>query len=173
MKLTELTETSNFGYQAFLLKGLEIHRHCFRISPADEVNESFPTYGMQDSFTLGVLTDSHELAGVVSFQREGITRIKLRHKGLLFRMYVDQEYGGLGLGRMLLEETIRRARCLPNLEQINLTVIASNNLAKRQYEKVGFRTFAFEKNAIKDEDTYYDEEQMVLFLNEPGTFRLH
>ena len=164
MRLVELTATENHDYQSFMMKGLQKHRDCFRISPADQANEAFPTNGMSDSFTLGLLTDSDELAGVVSFQREGKTREKIRHKGLLFRMYVADEYSGQGLGRLLLEETIRRARLLPSMEQINLTVIATNNAAKRQYEKLGFRPFALEKNAIKDGDTYYDEEQMVLFL---------
>lgn len=52
------------------------------------------------------------------------------------------------------------------MEQINLTVIATNTVAKRQYEKLGFHSFALEKNAIKDNGVYYDEEQMVLFLTQ-------
>ncbi len=164
MRLIEVTSTENCGYQDFMMNGLQKHRDCFRISPADQANEEFPTSNMPDSFTLGFITDSDELAGVVSFQREGQRREKISHKGLLFRMYVAQTYSGQGLGRKLLEEVIRRAQLLPNLEQINLTVIATNNGAKRQYEKLGFRTFALEKNAIKDGDMYYNEEQMVLFL---------
>lgn len=166
MRLIELTTTDNFGYDAFFTQGLRKHGDCFRISPTDQASEPFPTSGQDDSFTLGLLTDTDELAGVVSFGREGQTREKIRHKGLLFRMYVAAEHSGQGYGKILLDEIIRRARLLPNLEQINLTVIATNTVAKRQYEKVGFRQFAFEKNAIKKGDTYYDEEQMVLFLNE-------
>jgi len=149
----------------FFLRGLEQHQDCFRSSAKDHLNEAFPTIDTPDSFTLGLLTDYGELTGVVSFQREGVTREKLRHKGLLFRLYVAAEHTGQGLGRILLEETIRRARLLPNMEQINLTLLATNSLAKRQYEKLGFHSFSLEKNAIKDIDTYYDEEQMVLFLN--------
>ncbi|MFD2574217.1 GNAT family N-acetyltransferase [Spirosoma soli] len=166
MNLVELTAEQSFNYHQFMLNGLQKHRNCFRISAADQVNEPFPTRATPDSFTLGILTNTNELAGVVSFQREGQTREKIRHKGLLFRMYVASEYGGQGLGRLLLEETIRRARLLPAMEQINLTVITTNTVAKRQYEKVGFRSFALERNAIKDGDTYYDEEQMALFLND-------
>lgn len=79
-------------------------------------------------------------------------------------MYVAEQYSGQGLGRILLTETIRRVQLVPGVEQINLTVMANNSCAKRQYEKVGFRSFSLEKNAIKHGDTYYDEEQMVLFL---------
>lgn len=83
-------------------------------------------------------------------------------------MYVAEEYGRQHLGRRLLEETIRRVRLLPDIEQINLTVIATNQRARHLYEKVGFRSFAYEKNALKDGNTYYDEEQMVLFLRSTG-----
>ena len=166
MKLIELTATENFGYQEFLLKGITNYQDCFRSQPSDHENEPFPTSGAPDSFTLGLITSANQLAGIVSFQREGKNRAKMKHKGLLFRMYVAEEYTGQGLGRILLEETIRRVRLLPDLEQINLTVLANNSRAKRQYEKLGFRSFSFEKNAIKDGDTYYDEEHMGLFLTE-------
>ncbi len=165
MKLTELTEVSDFGYKLFFMNGLHQHGAYFRITPDDERSEAFPTKSTPDSFTLGLLTDSDELTGIVSFQRDGQNRRKMQHKGLLFRMYVAAGHSGQGLGRWLLEETIRRVREQTNIEQINLTVAATNITAKRQYEKIGFRSFALERNALKVGDTYYDEEQMVLFLN--------
>lgn len=165
MNIVALTEASNYGYKDFFRTGLRQHADCFRISPDDEAHEPFPTKATPDSFTLGALTEINELMGVVSFQREGSTREKLRHKGLLFRMYVAAQYGGKGIGGKLVEETIRRAQANPDIEQINLTVIATNYAAKKLYEKFGFRTFSVEKNAIKYGELYYTEEQMVLFLN--------
>ncbi|TAE30864.1 MAG: GNAT family N-acetyltransferase [Cytophagales bacterium] len=165
MKLIELTSNDHDRYKAFFMNGLHTHRDCFRISPDDEQTEPFPTKGTADSFTLGLLTDAGELAGVVSFSREGQTRQKLRHKGLLFRMYVAASFAGQGLGQQLLEETIRRVQTQTDIEQIVLTVVSTNHSAKRLYEKMGFRSFSLEPNAIKDGDTYHDEEQMVLFLN--------
>lgn len=164
MTLVELRATENYGYQAFRMNGFHRHQDCFRSKPADQANAPFPTMGTPDNFTLGFLTATNELAGVVSFEREGQTRQKLRHKGLVFGMYVAEEYSGHRLGRFLLEETIRRVRLLSDIEQINLTVFATNLRARGLYEKLGFCSFAYEKNAIKDGDAYYDEEQMVLFL---------
>lgn len=165
MTIIELTNEHPHDYNAFFMGGLHAHRSCFRISPGDEAREPFPTTGTANSFTLGLLTEAGTLAGVVSFQREGQTREKLRHKGLLFRMYVSAEHGGKGFGRQLLNDLIRRVREQTDVEQINLTVAAMNESAKRLYEKAGFRSFARELNALKDGDSYYDEEQMVLFLN--------
>lgn len=165
MSLIELTNEHPHDYNAFFTSGLHAHRNCFRISPDDEAREPFPTTGTPNSFTLGLLTDAGTLAGVVSFQREGQTREKLRHKGLLFRMYVSAEHGGKGFGRQLLDAVVRRVREQTDVEQINLTVIATNESAKRLYEKAGFCSFARERNALKDGDVYHDEEQMVLFLS--------
>lgn len=165
MNIIELTGEHPHGYKAFFTSGLRAHRNCFRITPDDEAREPFPTTGTAGSFTLGLLTDAGTLAGVVSFQRDGQTREKLRHKGVLFRMYVSAEHGGRGFGRRLLDEIIRRVREQTDVEQINLTVVATNLQARRLYEKVGFRSFARELNAHKDGDLYYDEDQMVLFLN--------
>jgi hypothetical protein len=86
MRLVDLTAEKDYGYSDFILAGLTTYRTHFRISPNDQLQEPFPTQGLPDSFTLGLLTDADELAGVVSFQREGQTREKIRHKGLLFRM---------------------------------------------------------------------------------------
>ena len=166
MKIIELTQAEAASYKTFFLCGLTEHADCFRISPRDEVHEPFPTRGQPDSFTLAATSDSGQWMGVVSFQREGLTREKLRHKGLLFRMYVSQEHGGKGVGQYLVQEVIARAEQLSDLEQINLTVIASNQRAKSLYSRLGFVTFSVEKNAIKFENQYLDEEQMVLRLKD-------
>ena len=51
-----------------------------------------------------------------------------------------------------------------DIEQINLTVIPTNNYAKSLYEKFGFEAFASEKKAVKWNGKYFDEDQMKLFL---------
>lgn len=88
----------------------------------------------------------------------------MRHKGLLFRMLVASEAAGPGLGRRLIQAVVARARGQVGLEQINLTVAASNERARQLYESEGFRTFAPEKRALKIGDAYYDEEQRARLL---------
>lgn len=163
-KIIELTLENDWNYKNFFSEGLTQHADFFRISIGDELNEAFPTQNKPDSFTLGVISEQNELLGVVSFQREGSNREKLRHKGLLFRMYVKAEAAGRGIGRALVQEVINRAKKLPDIEQINLTVIANNLRAKSLYASLGFQSFALEIKAIKYQNQYFDEEQMVLFL---------
>ncbi|QNF35095.1 GNAT family N-acetyltransferase [Adhaeribacter swui] len=163
MRLVELTSQKPLNYKNFFLQGLRDHPDCFRTSPADDLWTYFPTEGSSESFTLAVITSTEELMGVVSMERE--TSANMRHKALLYRMYVGLPYAGQGIGKILIQNTIAKARRLPGLEQIYLTVIASNVKAKKLYQSFGFEVFSHEKNALKTPaGVYYHEEQMVLFL---------
>ncbi len=164
MNIVELTAKDITQYKQFITQGLMENENAFRISPADELNEGFPTQDNPYSFTLGAVTEAGELMGIVSFKREVENRIRLQHKGLLFRMYVSDQYSGRGIAKALIGEVIKRAMHLPNIEQINLTVITSNERAKGLYQKFGFQTFGVERNAVKTNGGYLDEDLMVLSL---------
>lgn len=168
MQIEEIYAKDSAAYKEFFLKGLVEDEANFRVSPDDEKDAPFPTRGTPDSFTLGAY-ENQTLAGIVSFQREGRDREKLRHKGLLFRMYVHPQFRGKGVGRALIGALLQRVEMLGDVEQINLTVVASNPVAKKLYEQFGFVSFAEEKNALKWKGRYYTEEQMVLFLKNVTT----
>ncbi|WP_127534741.1 GNAT family N-acetyltransferase [Paenibacillus kobensis] len=112
-------------------------------------------------FTLGAF-ELHELVGMVTFVRE--SHPKTMHKGNLLAMYVSPEYRGHGIGKALVQELVSRAAQLDGLEQINLTVIANNDAAKRLYASVGFEVYGTERNAMKEGGQYWDDEFMVLRL---------
>ncbi|WP_164849978.1 GNAT family N-acetyltransferase [Mucilaginibacter limnophilus] len=161
--IKEITAEQANEYKTFFNQALTNDENNFRLSPNDDRDALFPTHGLDDSFTLGIYVNDI-LAGVGSFEREGATREKLRHKGLLFRMYVSSEYRGKGLAKKLISEIIHRAIKLGNIEQINLTVIANNMKAIKLYEQFGFRTFSSEERAIKWKGQYFTENQMALKL---------
>jgi cyclohexyl-isocyanide hydratase len=162
--ITEIFSDQLATYKKFLSVGLVEDADSFRLSANDDLHTPFPTKDKPDSFTLGAYCDG-QLAGVVSFARDGADREKLRHKGLLFRMYIAKEYRGKGVGRQLIEALLERVKSLASLEQINLTVVTNNDRAKALYEKFGFKTFSIEVNAIKWQGKYHTEETMVLMLN--------
>ncbi len=162
--IRELAPDDATAYRALMAHALQAHADSFRISLLDGGEPLIPFSNKKpDAFTLGAWLGGN-LVGTVSFEREA--REKFRHKGLLYRMYVHAEASGLGIGKMLIRETVRKAREIAGLEQINLTVISSNARAKRLYASQGFAAFALEKNALKMGDAYFDEEQMSLFLRE-------
>lgn len=113
-----------------------------------------------DGFTLGAFEG--ELVGVSTLRRKDGT--KELHKADLVGVYVAPEWRGRGVGRSLLAETIARARLLPDLEQVHLTVVTANEGALALYHGLGFESYGIEPRALKEGDRYYDEELMVLRL---------
>ncbi|MDQ0058074.1 GNAT family N-acetyltransferase [Paenibacillus harenae] len=95
----------------------------------------------------------------IGFVREH--KKKLNHKGTIWGTYVAQEFRGQGIGRKLLEETLLRASKLDGLSQVNLGVITNNAAAKSLYESCGFRSYGVEKNAMKYDGKYLDENLMT------------
>ncbi len=163
LEILEIKSGQIKNYKDFLLAGLLNDEENFRITPTDDLTAAFPTTDKTDSFTLGAYINN-QLAGIVSFSRDGIDREKLRHKGVLFRMYVLNSFRGKGVAKTLIGELVNRAKQIGDIEQINLTVIAGNASAKTLYEKFGFVTFGTEQNAIKWKGKYFAEDQMVLKL---------
>lgn len=163
LQIQEITSAQTDDYKNFLNVGLLHDEENFRITPDDDINAPFPTKDKEDSFTLGAYIGD-VLAGVVSFERDGAARQKLRHKGILFRMYVAKEYRGRGIAHKLIEQLLLRVREINDIEQVNLTVISHNANAKSLYEKFGFTTFGSEQYAIKWKGKYFTEDQMALKL---------
>lgn len=163
-KIQELLSFQGPEYKHFLHRGLLEDEENFRITPEDDKHSSFPTGDKEDSFTLGAYVEA-TLAGVVSFMRDGADRQKLRHKGILFRMYVSMDFRGQGIGKKLIAALLERVKAIGDIEQVNLTVASDNKPAKAMYEKFGFETFGSEKNAIRWKGKYFTEEQMVLRMS--------
>lgn len=163
MEIKRLTNLYKTEYQNLILQGVAAHPESFRIS-IEDVKGSEPPFAVEQAadFTLGAFDANETLVGAVSFERE--RREKLRHKGLIYRMYVASTEAGKGVGRKLLRSAIELALQIEGLEQINLTVVATNECAKRLYESEGFISFSHETQAIKTGAEYFDEETMVLRL---------
>ena len=121
----------------------------------------------QDHFTLGAFAAPvgdapPELIGAVVCEREA--RRKVRHQASLLGMVVAPHARGRGVGRALLAAFDNLARQLPGLEQIVLSVTASNLAAVRLYEQAGFQRYGLLAKALKIGDTYYDKALMARTL---------
>ncbi|BDI34419.1 N-acetyltransferase [Capsulimonas corticalis] len=163
-RIRRLTSDDFDAYQSALLRSVADQPECFRITEEDITGSPSPFDDeTEDDFTLGAFREDDALIGAVSLRRE--RQVKLRHKALLFRMFVAQEAAGRGVGRALIREAIRQARLRPGLERINLTVIASNERAKALYTSEGFVRFSMEKQAVRSGKIDLDEEMMALELH--------
>ena len=151
------------AYYELLTKAITDEPQFFRVATIDIVGEVFPTKDTLENFTLGAFSEDGELLGTVGFRRELF--VKLKHKGLIFRMYVSEKAKGQGLGRKLLKACMDRAMQDKTLKQIYLTVVATNHRAKNLYLSEGFETFAVERNSIQmAENEFVDEDSMIKYL---------
>ncbi|QSO52047.1 GNAT family N-acetyltransferase [Alicyclobacillus curvatus] len=165
MNLRVLDEPDARLYQQLRLSALSMNPDVFGSTYEREVKFSLETVRERmkptnDRFVLGAFDDSGSLVGIVTFMRE--SGLKTAHKGNVFGMYVAPEMRGHGLGKSLMLELIKKARECDGLEQINLAVVSENEFAKRLYNSVGFQVYGVERNALKFNGHYFDEELMVL-----------
>jgi ribosomal protein S18 acetylase RimI-like enzyme len=117
--------------------------------------------GGAGSFVVGAF-DGEGLAGTAGFYQD--KRLKRRHKGHIWGMYIAPRLRGQGAGEALLMEALRTARKCEGLRSILLSVSETQLAAKRLYERLGFLPYGLEPGALRVEDRYLDEEFMILRL---------
>ena len=170
MQIRELVASDAAPYTALRLRMLREYAEAFTSSFEEDAGKPLtwvqkrisPGTDAPHDFVLGAFDDSGALIGSVGLSVE--TRTKQHHKALLFGMFVAPEHSSGGVGRALLQVCLDRARTIPALEQINLTVTTTNQRAVRFYEAAGFRTFGVEERALKIDGAYYPKAHMVLYL---------
>ena len=169
MDIRELDAQHAEQYHPLRLRGLREHPEAFTSSHDEEAAKPLSwararldrSPAAPHNFVLGAF-HGDGLVGIVGVSVD--MREKIRHKGHVFGMYVAPEHAGRGAGRALIEACIRRARAIPGLEQLDLTVTDSNARAKALYEQAGFRAFGVAPKAIKLGNRYFDKCHMALDL---------
>ena len=158
-------------YQKLRLLSFQEAPFAFSESYEDELKKSIVDFQEEikmigdppEQFTLGVFTNDSELVGFVRFRRD--KRSKARHKSMIHAMYIKDTFRDHGLGKLLLEDLIRRVKPLEGLEQIHLWVLHSKRSASNFYQRLGFKTQGpFVKKDLKVNGTYVDAEYMVLYF---------
>lgn len=173
-----LTPQDADQYQVLRLEALKNEPQSFGATYEEAVNRPLSEVANRlqankDSFILGAFqanpTDSSsssnqtpELIGVVGlYRRDGA---KLKHKGVVWGMYVAPAGRNQGLGRRLMQSLIDQAIELSTFEQLLLTVVTTNQSARQLYLSLGFKSYGIETTALKIENAYLDEDLMMLQL---------
>lgn len=111
-----------------------------------------------------VALDGHEtLVGMIGFFRE--PRPKNAHRGNIVGVYVVPEARGLGISGRLLQAVLDHARSLDGLLQVHLTVVSTNAIAARLYERAGFVRYGRVPRAEILDGVPVDDDLMVLMLD--------
>lgn len=155
------------SYWDLRLEALKLNPEAFATNYEEAVRIENPVESVasnlsnKGNFTFGAFNKG-ELMGVVTLLQE--TPLNLRHKANILAMYVNPKIRGLGVGKELLTEAINKAKTIETIEKLNLTVVTTNEKAKKLYTKLGFKVFGLEEKALKISDTYYNEEYLSLMI---------
>jgi ribosomal protein S18 acetylase RimI-like enzyme len=154
------------AYRRLRLAALADHPESFGSSLEEELLFDDETFLKRmvpapPSVALGGFADG-ELAGIGGLMVQ--PRLKQRHYGTIYGVYVAPAHRGIGLARGLLGALIAHGRAA-ELLFLTLSVTAGVDPARRLYLDLGFRPYGMLRRALKVGATLFDEELMVLDLD--------
>jgi RimJ/RimL family protein N-acetyltransferase len=163
LKVRRLEASDVADYRELRLESMKVHPEAFGASWESEGEKPISWWAerLQTTTVFGGWVNNSPLVGVVGFAVYDPP--KLRHKGVLWGMYVRPEARGTGLAAALVRQVVAHAGTL--VEQVCLTVIASNVAARRLYNAAGFEEYGLERRGLKVGSEYYDQVLMVLPLD--------
>ena len=113
-----------------------------------------------DSVIVGAFAP--ELIGAVGMYRDH--HLKRAHKLHVWGVYVLATHRGSGVAVALLEAAIRHARTMPGVACLDLSVNSTAPAAQRVYERVGFKMWGCEPDALRYDGQITQEHHMSLQL---------
>jgi ribosomal protein S18 acetylase RimI-like enzyme len=155
----------------------ELRRHALRDAPSAFLASPEDDLGSSEDAVRQLLGRAPEsvvfgawnqtLVGMLGFNRS--SQIKSAHKAQLWGMFVIPSFRGRGLGEELLLAAIAHARVSDGITSMQLCVSESATSAKRLYERLGFRTWGVEPDAIRYQGQSFADHHMALSLTFSST----
>jgi ribosomal protein S18 acetylase RimI-like enzyme len=169
IEIRRLTAEDAHAYYGLRLEALEREPRAFTDSPEHHRGITIESLAKRlgsneegaEALVLGAFTED-AFVGMVGFAR--FAGAKVRHKGRIWGVYVKPEWRQKGIARVLLSEVLERAKAMPGVEQVQLSVGTEQAAARNLYESLGFEVYGREPRTMKVGDTYVDEDLMVLRL---------
>ncbi len=158
-----LTSQDAPTFQQLRLHALKTAPEGFGSSYEDEVDRELSDIERmleaRPNAVFGAFTGT-ELVGMAGFATT--PKVKQKHKGLLWGVFVHPDWRGHDLGKRLTSAVINHAR--DHVDTLHATVMAANLPARTLYLGLGFTVFGFEKDALRINGQSYDDELLRLDL---------
>jgi RimJ/RimL family protein N-acetyltransferase len=168
MDIRRLTESDAEVLWRLRLYALETDPISFGESPEELRKTTVEEYASRlraengGNFVFGAF-EGGALIAMTGFYRE--VALKRRHKGWIWGVFVSPSARAKGLGSVLVANAIESAKALPGLRCLLLTVSTTQQAAIKLYEKLGFRSYGTEPQALMVGERFIDEHHMILELD--------
>ena len=162
MRVHQISRDDAEQFLAFRTQGLSGDPDAFRVTPEDDAKVGVDAWGsrLARDYVVAVTGPNGEWLGIGELSQ--IDGEKLRHKGLVWGMYVSPTARGPGAADKIMDAVIGHA--IGKLRQLQLTVMADNQRARAFYERHGFTTYAVELGSVRRHDEFADEALMQRLL---------
>ena len=158
-----LTAEDAEDFLALRLEGLSRHPEAFGADSAGDIALGMEEWRrrLTDNPVFGGFRHDR-LAAAAGMYRE--SREKMRHKGVLWGVYVTETARGVGLGRAVVEAAVAEAR--QQVAQLMTSVSTGNQAALDLYLSLGFQPWGVQPRALKVGERYIDEIELLLVLDD-------
>ncbi|MBA1157893.1 GNAT family N-acetyltransferase [Microvirga mediterraneensis] len=125
--------------------------------PLETIEARIPTSGPNAIFGAFAGEALVGMAGFAVYER-----VKARHKGVMWGVFVRPEWRKQRVGKALVRQVIDHAS--RHVIMIEAAVGLANESARRTYHGLGFTPYGVERKAIRIGDVFHDEELLYLDL---------
>jgi RimJ/RimL family protein N-acetyltransferase len=152
------------AYRELRLTALASSPEAFGSSHEEEASLSidrFRAHVVSDgpSAVFGAFAGSR-LIGMAGFAAN--ERVKRRHKGTLWGVFLMPEWRGRGLGDRLVGRVVEHAA--GHVLILQAAVVTTNQRARQVYARLGFVPYGVERQALLIDGRFYDDELLALDL---------
>jgi GNAT superfamily N-acetyltransferase len=155
------------GFRDLRLEALTVAPEAFGASYEEDASLPLETIRARLSASPNVIFGAFaddDLIGMAGFAV--YDRVKARHKGLLWGVYVKAEWRRHHVGKRLVQSVIDHAS--RHVIMLEATVGLANDSARHTYHGLGFKPYGIQRKALRVGDTFYDEELLYLDLPQSG-----
>ena len=171
-EIRSLTSKDAAAFQALRLRSLRESPEAFGSSYDEEVSRPLsavgerldPALAPHARVVFGAFADGN-MIGVIGCVQE--SRMKSRHKAVVWGTYVTPEARGQGVGRALLDRVVAETRTWPNVERLVLSAVERAHAARALYTSAGFKPYARELDAFRQSGKSDTLEFFGLELSKP------